>query len=193
MTRLPTLQRASQKPISVMLGETAIASGLAGLSLTLRYCDCPAPLLCQLWKYFARAVEPSAVHHVRGQADIRKIPARIADLRIVFVHSSKYHNATSWTVQMATLGDRTDFPGTTVFSVGTADDADEDPGITLLLRCNAGESDAITRWLTGGSHLPGNWAHKSQRLHLAPCRRSLARLNAHRPTVGDGDSGIARS
>ena len=161
MTRLHATHQTPGKPISVALGEMAIAAGLGGQSLTLCYRDYPAPLLCELWKYFAQSVDANAVYHVRGQSDIRKIPERIGDLRLILVHSPHHHNSTAWTVQMAAPGDGMPRRRPTVFSHGAIEDADDDPGATLLLRCDADELRAITQWLVAGSRLHANWANAS--------------------------------
>ena len=91
MTRLPTARMMPTKPASVVMGEMAIGAGHGRVGMTICFRDYPAPLLCELWKYFARSVDPSAVYHVRGQAEIRKIPDRIAGLRLIFVHSPNHH------------------------------------------------------------------------------------------------------
>ena len=161
MTCLPTVQQMTGKPASVILGEMAIAAGLGGVSLTVSYRDYPAPLLCQLWKYFARSVPPGAVYHVRGQAEVRKIPDRIGDLRLVFVHSPNHHIASSWALEMAMPHDATACPRPTTFSHGATGDLDDDPGAAILIRCDPSERHVIDRWLAAGNRLPANWADVS--------------------------------
>jgi len=167
MTRLSTTHIMSTKPASVVMGEMAIAAGYGGVGMTMCFADYPAPLLCELWKYFARSVDPSEVYHVRGQAEIRKIPDRVAGLRLVFVHSPSHHNATGWAVEMAMPVDGTPCPRPAILSRGTTGDVDEDPGVTLLLRCDTDERDAIARWLFAGNTLPASFASHAPSVALA--------------------------
>ncbi len=166
MTRLNVTPLSPRKPVSVILGEMAIAAGIAEHSLTLCYRDYPAPLLCEQWKYFARSVDADAVHHVHGQADVRKIAERIDGLRLIFVHSPSHHHATVWSVQMAGLDGEAPHPRPTVFSCGDAVETDEDPGATLLLRCDMEERQAITRWLIAGNRLAPGWANAASTLQV---------------------------
>ena len=166
MTRLNITPQPPQKPASVVLGEMAIAAGIAGHALTLCYCDYPAPLLCEQWKYLAQSVDADAVLHVHGQADVRKIAERIDGLRLIFVHSPSQHNATVWAVQMAGLDGEAPHPRPTILSCGDAVETDEDPGATLLLRCDVEERQMITRWLIAGNRLVPGWANAASALHV---------------------------
>lgn len=50
------------RPISVVLGELAIAAGLIGESVTIA-CGFPANTLCQIWKYHTQALSAGNVIH----------------------------------------------------------------------------------------------------------------------------------
>ena len=60
---------------------------------------------------------------------------------------------------MAGLNAEAPHPRPTVFSCGDAVKTDEDPGATLLLRCDMEEQQAITRWLVAGNRFPPGWAN----------------------------------
>ena len=52
MTRLNAQIPLPPKPASVSLCELAIAAGTAGHSVTIRFEDYPAHVLCKLWQIF---------------------------------------------------------------------------------------------------------------------------------------------
>ena len=162
MTRLPAAHWLPPNPASVTLAELAIAAGVAEHSITICYRDYAAPLLCEQWKYLAQSVDAAAVYHVHGQADVRRITERIGALRLIFVHSPSHHHATAWTVQMAGLDGEAPHPRPTIFSHGSAVDIDEDPGATLLLRCDMEERHALTQWLIAGNRHAAGWANAAQ-------------------------------
>jgi hypothetical protein len=136
MTRLSTAHRPPSKPRSVMLGDLAIAAGIAGQSITLCYQDFPAPLLCETWRCHARSLDAEEVFHVRTQADLRKLTERVAEVRLVLVHALRLHVPTVWAIEMAESGDDGEGPRPAVLSRFVPPDLDEDPGAT---RCGSTE------------------------------------------------------
>lgn len=55
MTRLSTPHLLlPPTPRSVVLGELAVAAGIAGQPVTLMYQDYAGPALCEIWKYLMR-------------------------------------------------------------------------------------------------------------------------------------------
>ncbi len=157
MTRLAPTLPPGLKPTSVALSELAIAAGLAGDSIAVRFQDYPAPVLCGLWQYLACAVESSAVVHARGQADVRRLPENLEEVRLVFVHSPKHYIGTQWAVQMEQPGHQGEHPRPAVFAQANASDLDEDPGATLVLRCNTREREQVTSWLLNESCRLPDW------------------------------------
>jgi len=166
MTRVNVTPQPPPRPASVVIGEMAIAAGIAGHSLTLCYRDYPAPLLCEQWKYFAQSVDADAVLHIHGQADVRKIADRINGLRLVFVHSPSHHGPTVWSVQMAGIDGEELHPRPTIFSCGDTVATDEDPGATLLLRCDMEEQQATGRWLISGNRFVPGWANAAHSMQV---------------------------
>jgi hypothetical protein len=146
MTRFPTSQAVPTVPRSVVLGELAIAAGIAGRSLTLLYQDYSGPALCEMWKYLLRGFDADEILHVRSQADVRSLGERVAELRAVLIHTPRLHATVAWRVQMAApiLGEIV--PRPSIFVRGVPDDVEADPGAMVVLRCNREESATITRW-----------------------------------------------
>lgn len=89
MTRLPTSRAVPAVPRSVVLGELALAAGIAGRSLTLLYQDYSGPALCEMWKYLLRGFGPNEILHVRSQADVRSLGERVAEVRGVLIHAPR--------------------------------------------------------------------------------------------------------
>ena len=90
----------AEVPRSIVLGELAIAAGIAGRSLTFWHQDYSGPALYEMWKYLLRGFGPDAVFHVRSQADVRSLGERLADIRGVLIHASRLHATVAWRVQM---------------------------------------------------------------------------------------------
>ena len=145
MTRTSTRRSGPATPSSVRLGELAMAAGLAGDSVTLCYQDFPAPVLSGIWQHHVRAVGPDAVHHIHTQKDLNKLPSRMAEVRVVIVHTPRLHIPTAWSIQMADLMDGISRPA--MFSRLVPSDLAEDPGATLVVRATLQENDDLARWL----------------------------------------------
>jgi hypothetical protein len=158
MTRLPIGPGCLPNPRSVILGEAAIAAGMAGHGIALCWQDFPAPILCELWKHFAACAGPGRVRQISSQADVRKLSEHVAAPRLVLVHAPRLHNATAWAIQMAspTVGA---LSRPAVFSRFAPLEADEDPGATLVVRGNTNECATIRQWLAVGSRGGFDWAH----------------------------------
>ena len=145
MTRTSTRRSGPATPSSVRLGELAIAAGLAGDSVTLCFQDFPAPVLSGIWQHHARAVGPDAVHHIHTQKDLNKLPLRMAEVRVVIVHTPRLHIPAAWSIQMAAPADGISRPA--MFSRLVPSDLAEDPGATLVVRATLQENDDLARWL----------------------------------------------
>ena len=158
MTRLPTPQPVPTTPRTVRLGELAMAAGMAGLPVTLCYQEFPAPVLSEVWRYHIRTAGPDAIHHVRTQSDLNKLPEQLADARLVLVHTPRLHIPTAWSIQLAkpVNGEGCSLPA--MLSRFVPDNLDEDPGATLVVRATAQENDTISHWLAtrhnGGNDQP---------------------------------------
>jgi hypothetical protein len=146
MTRLQIANMAPQFPPSIRLGELAIAAGMAGFPVTLCYQDFFAPLLSQVWSHYIRSVGSDAVHHVHTQRDLNKLPERMSDVRVVFVHTPRLHLPTAWSIQLSgSAGDET-VSRPAVLSRFVPDDLEDDPGATLIVRATTQENEAVARW-----------------------------------------------
>jgi hypothetical protein len=152
MTRLLTTHTLPSSPPSVLLGELAIAAGVAGFPVTLCYQEFPAPELSQVWKHHIRCVEPDEVYHIHTQRNLDKLPGRLAEVRIVLVHTPRLHIPTAWSIQLMSPVDAEGGPCAAMLSRFVPDDLDEEPGATVVLRGSVQEIAAIGRWLaTGGN------------------------------------------
>lgn len=149
MTRLPIGPVTSPVPRFTTMGELAMAAGLAGRGLVLCWQDFPAPILCELWRHFAACAGPGRVLEVSSQADVRKVSERATELRLILVHSPRFHNPTAWAVQIGDpTAERASRPA--IFSRFAPADPEEDPGNTLVLRSSTAECMAISQWLVAG-------------------------------------------
>ncbi|MCY2994715.1 MAG: hypothetical protein NTY19_43670 [Planctomycetota bacterium] len=154
MTGTSTRRSGPATPSSVRLGELAMAAGLAGDSVTLCYYDFPAPVLSGIWQHHARAVGPDAVHHIHTQKDLNKLPSRMAQVRVVIVHTPRLHIPAAWSIQMAAPADGISRPA--MFSRLVPSDLAEDPGATLVVRATPQENEDLAHWLaTQGNASPG--------------------------------------
>ena len=147
MTRLPIAHALPSPPSSILLGELAIAAGMAGFPVTLCYQEFPVPELSQVWKHCIRSVGPDEVHHIHTQRNLDKLPGRLAEVRIVLVHTPRLHIPTAWLIQLMDAGDAEGGPCPAMLSRFVPDDLDEEPGATVVLRGTAQETAAIGRWL----------------------------------------------
>lgn len=138
MTRLATPFSPPPRPHSVVLGELAIAAGIAGQPITLLYRDFPAPVLCEIWKHHARGLRADQVLQVRSQADVRSLDGRIDDVRMILVHAGRLYGAVAWAIQMAPAADVEIISRPAVFTTAPPGDRDEDPSATLVLNANPG-------------------------------------------------------
>ena len=86
MTHLPTPQPATTTPCTIRLGELAMAAGMAGMPVALCYQEFPAPILSEVWRHYIRTAGPDVVHHVRTQGDLNKLPERLAEVRLEYLH-----------------------------------------------------------------------------------------------------------
>lgn len=152
MTRLLTTHTLPSSPPSVLLGELAIAAGVAGFPVTLCYQEFPAPELSQVWKHHIRCVEPDEVYHIHTQRNLDKLPGRLAEVRIVLVHTPRLHIPTAWSIQLADPVDAEGGSCPAMLSRFAPDDLDEEPGATVVLHGTTREVAAITRWLAAGGN-----------------------------------------
>lgn len=92
------------RPISVVLGELAVAAGLVGESVTVAY-DFPANTLCQIWKHYTQALGASNVIHARVKKDIKDFEARFTDIRAVFVYLQNSDDGHARYLQIGSIGE----------------------------------------------------------------------------------------
>ncbi len=142
----------SSTPPSILLGELAIAAGMAGFPLTLCYEGFPAPLLCQIWRYYTQLLPPGAVLHIHTQRDLNQLVGRMSEVRVVLVHTGRLQISTAWSIQLAELPDAESRSRPAMFSRFVPDDLNEAPGATLVVRCTSNETNAIARWLHAESY-----------------------------------------
>lgn len=147
MTRLSTSLPVPTKPTTVRLGELAIAAGMAGFPVTLCYRDFPAPVLAKVWTRHLRSVGSDAVHHIRTQRDLNRLPGRMVETRVVFVHTPRLHVPAAWSIQLADSEGVQRSPRPAMFSRFLPADVDEDPGATLVIRGTVPENNGLFRWL----------------------------------------------
>jgi hypothetical protein len=78
-------------------------------------------------------------------------------VRLALIYSARLRTAASWAIQMASEieGDRNPRPA--LFCSGDPLDADDNPGATLVLRGDAGESATVTLWLSFMQPDAMNW------------------------------------
>ncbi len=100
MTRLPTPQPATTTPCTVRLGELAMAAGMAGMPVALCYREFPAPILSAVWRHHIRTVAPDSIHDVRTQGDLNRLPERMANSRLVLVHTARLRVPTAWSIRL---------------------------------------------------------------------------------------------
>ncbi|HJN07322.1 MAG TPA: hypothetical protein QF564_01420 [Pirellulaceae bacterium] len=146
MPRLADPSNIRSRPPSVAIGELAVAAGLVGESVTIS-CDFPANTLCQVWKYYTQALGAGNVIQVRAKKDLKDFGSRLADIRAVFVHSSRLYQDVAWPIQMA--GSEAMSPRPAVFCGFQHEDPESDPGLTLPLTNDEQEVVAVLRWATG--------------------------------------------
>lgn len=152
MTRLHVplaAPRAGELPVlsvpdAVRIGEMALAAGRAGSSVAVCFQDFPAPVLAMVWQYFIRVVGAEAVFHVRSQADLNKLPERLATARLVMVHVPRLHVPTIWLIQMATAGWEEGLRPA-MMSRFVPGDLEDDPGATLVVRAVGPPADTSYR------------------------------------------------
>ena len=187
MTRLNSSIPLPPKPATVSLCELAIAAGMAGQSVAIRFQDFPAHIVCQIWKYSMHFAEPNTVYHVRNQPDVRKLPPACGDMRLVLVYTEKYRTASSWAVEMASSADTEAHARPAIFSIVEPGHDQEDPGVALLLRANPVESAAVARWLTVGQ-VPAvpNWQAIARNLSIVPTPALIPVLS---PGLGNSHGG----
>jgi hypothetical protein len=166
MTRLTVPHPGPSKPASVALSELAIAAGAAGQSVTLCYDGLPASVLCHLWKHCNRYAGLGDVYHVRTQSDIRKLTECTSAVRLTLVHVPRLRNATSWAIQMTPTAAEGRHRLPALFCYGGLNDVDDDPGATLVLRGDDGETAAVARWLSMLQPQVPNWASISMVLTI---------------------------
>jgi hypothetical protein len=187
MTRLHITHRPPLKPRSVMLGDLAIAAGIAGQSITLCYQDFPAPLLCETWRYHARFLDAEEVFHVRTQADLRKLTERGAEVRLVLVHALRLHVPTVWAIELAESADDGEGSRPAVLSRFVPPDLDEDPGATLVLRGKSEECSTAAHWLLGLGEERPDWRDIS-----TPVRVEMPPWLSPVLSVGRSSNGLGR-
>ena len=148
MTRLSTTAPTPiRKPESILLGELAIAAGLAGRPVAVCFSESIATTTCEIWKYFTQFTGPEHVLHVHGQTDVRRLTKDVGHWRLVVVHTPRLFNTVAWTVQMH--GSETS-ARPTIFSRSIPSAVNDVPIPMLVLRNTPDESSAIVRWLTAG-------------------------------------------
>jgi hypothetical protein len=158
MTRLPVAQTLPPKPASVALSELAVTAGVVGSGITLCFDGFPAPALCQLWRYCIRYVGPDAVHHVRTQADVRKLAKVVNSVRLVVVYSPRLCTAASWVIQMSGVASERRAAQPALFCTAERAEMDEAPGPALVLRGDDNDSVALAQWLSTTENEGPDWA-----------------------------------
>lgn len=100
MPRINNPKRLASRPASIILGELAIAAGVAGRTVALCFEDYSAPILCEMCRYLLHGLGTEGVVQIRSQADLKKLDKQISDVRLVLVQSPRVYAATAWAVQM---------------------------------------------------------------------------------------------
>ncbi len=147
MTRLPITHALPSPPPSILLGELAIAAGMAGFPVTLCHQEFSAPELSEVWKHHIRSVGETEVYHIHTQRNLNKLPPLLAEVRLVFVHAPRLHIPTAWSIQLADTVDGEGGSRPAMLSRFVPDDLNEEPGATVVLRGTAQETAAIGRWV----------------------------------------------
>jgi hypothetical protein len=142
MPRLVDPSDIRSRPISVVLGELAIAAGLVGESVTIT-CEFPANTLCQIWKSYTHTLGAGSVIHAREKKDLKDFGSRLANVRAVFVYSPRMYQDVAWPIQMAASGMS---PRPAVFCGFQHPEPDADPGLTLPLVNDESEVAAVHAW-----------------------------------------------
>lgn len=166
---------------AVLLGELAVAAGLAGESMTLCFDEVPAPILCKMWKHLACCVNQNRTIHVRTQADVRNVAKSVGDVRLVFVYAARLHNAVAWTAQMS--GAST-WPKPLILCQSLPDDLGESPGPSLVLRGNDIESEAALGCMLHQQFASGDWPTGDSAIEV----EVPAWLHTLTEPIADGDS-----
>jgi hypothetical protein len=148
MPRINDPNGLSSRPASIVLGELAIAAGIAGRSITLCFEDYPASIVCAICKYLVHGVGGESVSQIRGQGDVNKLEKRGSDVRLVLVQSSRVYTATAWAVQMYVPTEIEVAARPAIICGFAPNDADDDPSPSLALHANADELALITRWIS---------------------------------------------
>ncbi len=143
MPRIADPSGIGSRPVSVAVGELAIAAGLLGESVTIA-CDFPASTVCQIWKYYSQALGPGNAIHLRAKRDIKDLEQRMTGVRAVFTNSANLYHDVAWLIQMA--GSDSMSPRPAVFCGFQHDDPDSDPGFTLPLTNDEEEVATIHNW-----------------------------------------------
>ena len=151
MPRLSDPAGIDSRPISVALGELAIAAGMIGESVTITN-DFPANTLCQIWKYYSQTLGAGNVVHVRAKRDLKDFALRVASVRAVFVHVPRLYQEVAWTIQMAGTANMSPRPA--VFCGFQHGEPDSDPGLTLPLTNHQREVAAIHTWAAVHAECP---------------------------------------
>jgi hypothetical protein len=171
------------KPDSVLLGEIAIAAGLAGRPVAVCFTESSATLDAELWQNFAQFAGSGRVWHIYSQADVRQLRKAFSSQRLVVVHEPRLFERVAWVVktQQSTTSARP-----ALFSRSVPDSADEIPLPVTVVRSSTDESSALSRWLMSGStegiSLPAGLPQNSITLH--PDLLDLTMPN-HSPTLQD--------
>ena len=136
-----------KKPDSVLLGELAIAAGLADRPVAVCCTESPAALDAELWRYFAQFAGSDRVIHVYSQADVRQLRKAFSSQRLVVVHEPRLFERVSWVVKTQ---QSTTSASPALFSRFVPASADAIPLPLLVLRNSADESAALSRWVMAG-------------------------------------------
>ncbi len=133
------------KPSTVSIAELAIASGIAGQSITVCFDDYPAPVVCALWKDLTQRFDSDKVLQIDGRTDLRKLEKQFDRLRLLIVHKPQIFLDVNWAMSLKANAAGTPVPS--VFTNLAPENLDDDPAATLVLRGTSFESRAITNLL----------------------------------------------
>lgn len=134
------------RPASIQLGELAIIASAAGSAVAIYYRDFPAPVLSDMWRYHASALERASVAEIIRPWDLR----RLADenLKLVLVPEPALRTAVAWKLNLHRRPDDSQGAcGPALFACCSTRSPEEDPGATLVLHGHPGEYAAVVEFL----------------------------------------------
>ncbi|MBI2808659.1 MAG: hypothetical protein HYX68_27030 [Planctomycetes bacterium] len=135
-------------PDEILFCQWAIAAGLAGHSLQLRFQGFPAPILRRLFQVCTSWTSADRVHAVYGLADFRTLTQGIVKPRLILVFDARLAVKIAWRVALHQRDDsewHDSCPA--VFVCQSPRLGDEDPAATLVLHGHPAKVGLLTDWL----------------------------------------------